>query len=161
LRSLDNVLQRVVRYYAPLLFTVFSIPQLAGEYRLPIHCISLFSPAQWPRHVCNFSVAVSMLMVPCKLDLLGIQIGVIITQCCLSFSLSVMYVTVLFRCRDYVAWDGMMMGEWLVGRSLGGNGCDVIEVLSRHLTGDTRENHEKIGQDIRYPGRYSNRASPE
>jgi hypothetical protein len=64
----------------------------------------------------------------------------------LSFflSLSLGYVTVLFRCRDYVAWKGMMIGEWIVEYILGGNGRGVNEVLSWHLPGGTRENHEQI-----------------
>jgi hypothetical protein len=34
--------------------------------------------------------------------------------------------------------------------------CSVLETISRHLPGGTRENNENLGQDIRCHGRDSN-----
>jgi hypothetical protein len=50
-----------------------------------------------------------------------------------------------------------MIYERLLGEDLEGGGCGPVEVLSQLLT----EGTEHIRQDNRYPGRDSNRESPE
>jgi hypothetical protein len=39
-----------------------------------------------------------------------------------------------------------------MGKDAKGSSRDLIKVLSRHSSGETKENHEKISQDSRSPG---------
>jgi hypothetical protein len=43
---------------------------------------------------------------------------------------------------------------------MGGSVCSIIEATSCHLPGKTEQNHEKVSQYSRWPGRDSNRAPP-
>jgi hypothetical protein len=43
---------------------------------------------------------------------------------------------------DYIESDIRMTDERKIGKDLEGSGCDVMEVLSWHLPGGTKEKHE-------------------
>lgn len=71
---------------------------------------------------------------------------------CLFAVHSTLFSLVCFRtqCRCQDVWSRK---DW---RSLGRKWCSVLEILSLHLPGGTRESNENLGQDIRCSGRDSN-----
>jgi hypothetical protein len=44
----------------------------------------------------------------------------------------------------------------IIGKDLGGSSRVLIETLSQHLSGGTKESHENLSQDTRCLDRYSN-----
>jgi hypothetical protein len=89
----------------------------------------------------------------CVIILTNITIKSILFSC-------LRYSVLYFRRVDYMVLNGRTIDKWWIQRDLKGSDRGLIWVLSRHLPGETEENHER-SKNSWCPARYSNRAHPE
>jgi hypothetical protein len=64
----------------------------------------------------------------------------------------------MIRCQ-YLDCTTKKCWKSLTGNNLTGNGCKLVEVLSRNFTGGSEENLEQLSKHGRFPEQDSNRES--
>lgn len=62
-----------------------------------------------------------------------------------SLPFRIIYLMVLSQYRDHTTFDGRMEDELFTGRDLVGSVCSLVEIIFRHLNGETWKYTKTLG----------------